>query len=173
MPVMYGMQDTKQGARRTKNKSLEEEHEFRRARSSKTLKGDRGPKRRQVRKSGWLFSCLKSNICFLATARWLVQSWRRIDFLNAFLSKLVSFICNIEDLSALHAPLIDSFKIKRAAANNNSCSFFVSGLLPITVASHKPKMTSAVRGHTYIMLLPVFERRKCDAAHLTRSSANK
>ena len=84
---------------------------------------------------------------------------------------MVSFFCNIEDLSALDAPLIDSINWNRVAANNNS--FFVSGSLPIIVGSHKPKMTT-VGGDTHIIHHASFcLRRKCDEAHQTRSSANK
>ena len=84
-------------------------------------KGDRGPKRREVRKSGWLFICLKSSISFVATAlHWLVQSWRRIVFFNAFFRKLVSFTCNIKDLSA---PRCASYRFLKLKAGRGEQQF--------------------------------------------------
>ena len=58
-----------------------------------------------------------------------MQSWRKRQKQIAFFLKSVSFNCNIEDLSALDVPLIDSVNWKPVAANNSY--FFLSARLPV------------------------------------------
>ena len=70
-------------------------------------KGDRGPKRREVRKLAELFA---SNQIFISCRLPSIDrcSLGEESFFFAFFRKLVSFNCNIEDLSALDAPFINS-----------------------------------------------------------------
>ena len=131
-------ENIQQGIRRTK-KSFKEEHEFRRARSS--LKRRWGSKEERSQRIGLNLYLSQMKYLFRGDCPSLIGAVLEKDrFRNAIFGKLVSFIGNIEDLSALDAPRIDSVNWKRFASNNNC--FFVSGRLPIILGSHKQKKTT-------------------------------
>ena len=130
----------KQGIRRPKNKSFKEQ-EFRRARKSpKKRSGSKAEISPNMCLNIYLFQIKYSEYSFRADCRALIDAALENNrFFFAFFRKLVSFNGNIEYLSVLDAPPIDSVNWKQVAANN---CFFLSGRLPVILVSHKPKMTT-------------------------------
>ena len=141
--------------------SFKEEQEFRRERSCpKRGSGPKEDRSQKMRLTPYLsrIKYLFRTDCPPLIGAVLEKNW----LLLAFFRKMVSFNCTIEDLSALHAPLIDSVNWKRVASNNKC--FFLSGRPSVILRSHKPKMTTG-RAHSPMIHGCLCRRKKCDQPH--------